>query len=360
MRFASLDLLRFTVKRFRHVCNCRLAPTICRSGSWWSPCWSHNIPLITKPDTGLSSQPVECDPQWHSIYLRFILILSSQPTPTSTKLSLHFRFLNSSNVHIFSTDSQCPWSVLQVLSFSIRPTESPDRPWGPPSLLLHSRYRVFPGGKAAEAWRWPPPRLASRLKKEYNYTSTPLCVVVGCCQATFTCTFRVYFVNSRNDEAPRYTVFSSHLPRSVRSLTLKVLHLSNGYEVAAAVCSGTGRKTKHSVFMDAIWSQIWGARLQVLSAVLLRTCVFWYVTPCRWTRGYHRLEASIFLHLQTTLPSTQDTRLPLNIGSRYMTSLSRGPGSIILKATVLSEMWDIGSGLRDWNQLFVTGLKQYV
>jgi len=31
----------------------------------------------------------------------------------------------------------------------------PDRPWGPPSLL-YNRYRVFPGGKAAGAWRWPP------------------------------------------------------------------------------------------------------------------------------------------------------------------------------------------------------------
>jgi len=27
----------------------------------------------------------------------------------------------------------------------------PDRPWDPPSLLYNG-YRVFPGGKAAEAW----------------------------------------------------------------------------------------------------------------------------------------------------------------------------------------------------------------
>ena len=30
-----------------------------------------------------------------------------------------------------------------------------DQPWGPPSLLYNG-YRVFPGGKATEAWRWPP------------------------------------------------------------------------------------------------------------------------------------------------------------------------------------------------------------
>jgi hypothetical protein len=31
----------------------------------------------------------------------------------------------------------------------------PDQPWGPTSLLYNG-YRVFPGGKVAGAWRWPP------------------------------------------------------------------------------------------------------------------------------------------------------------------------------------------------------------
>ena len=30
----------------------------------------------------------------------------------------------------------------------------PDRPWVPTSLLYNG-YTVFPGGKAAGAWRWP-------------------------------------------------------------------------------------------------------------------------------------------------------------------------------------------------------------
>jgi hypothetical protein len=41
----------------------------------------------------------------------------------------------------------------------------PDRPWGPPRLL-YIEYRVFPGGKAAGAWRLHPPHVAQRLKKE--------------------------------------------------------------------------------------------------------------------------------------------------------------------------------------------------
>jgi hypothetical protein len=42
----------------------------------------------------------------------------------------------------------------------------PDRPWGPTSLL-YKGYRVFPGGKEAGVWLWPPhSHLAPRLKKE--------------------------------------------------------------------------------------------------------------------------------------------------------------------------------------------------
>ena len=50
----------------------------------------------------------------------------------------------------------------------------PDRPWGPP-YLLYDEYRVFPGGKPARVWRWPPtpPHLTSRLKKEWSFTSSP-------------------------------------------------------------------------------------------------------------------------------------------------------------------------------------------
>jgi hypothetical protein len=48
----------------------------------------------------------------------------------------------------------------------------PDLPWGLPNLL-HNGYRVFPGGKSAEAWRLPPTHLATRLRKEQRDTSTP-------------------------------------------------------------------------------------------------------------------------------------------------------------------------------------------
>jgi len=47
----------------------------------------------------------------------------------------------------------------------VRDFPHPSRPTlGPPSLLYNG-YRVFPGGKAAGAWRWPP-NLAPRLRKE--------------------------------------------------------------------------------------------------------------------------------------------------------------------------------------------------
>jgi hypothetical protein len=38
-------------------------------------------------------------------------------------------------------------------------------------VKVTAQYRVFTGGKAAGAWRWPLP-LAPMLKKELSYTST--------------------------------------------------------------------------------------------------------------------------------------------------------------------------------------------
>ena len=40
----------------------------------------------------------------------------------------------------------------------------PDRPWSPLSLLYNG-YRVFLGGKAAGAWRWPPTPSSAEVKE---------------------------------------------------------------------------------------------------------------------------------------------------------------------------------------------------
>jgi len=40
----------------------------------------------------------------------------------------------------------------------------PDWPWGPPSLL-YSGYWVFPGGKVAGVWRWPPTQSGAEVQE---------------------------------------------------------------------------------------------------------------------------------------------------------------------------------------------------
>jgi hypothetical protein len=58
----------------------------------------------------------------------------------------------------------------------------PDRPWGPPSHLYNG-YRVFPGCKAARAWRWPPTPSSAEVNKRIGFylyfTSGPSWPVIG-------------------------------------------------------------------------------------------------------------------------------------------------------------------------------------
>jgi hypothetical protein len=66
---------------------------------------------------------------------------------------------------------------------------SPDRLWGPPSLL-YSGYRVFSGGKAAGAWRWPLTPIYRRgLRKSRAIHLLPLWAFLACSRENFTFTF---------------------------------------------------------------------------------------------------------------------------------------------------------------------------
>jgi len=63
----------------------------------------------------------------------------------------------------------------------------PDRPWGPPSLL-YNRYRIFPGGKATGAWRWPSSAEVKERVELYIYL-LPLWAFVACFRVNISFTF---------------------------------------------------------------------------------------------------------------------------------------------------------------------------
>jgi hypothetical protein len=98
-----------------------------------------------------------------------------------------------------SSSSMSSWRVPTQRQFrGSNPSEGeifynrPDRSWGP-SSLLYNRYRVFPRGKAAGAWRWPPTPSSAEVKERVSYTSTPFLSLRDLSRENFTVNFTFTF-----------------------------------------------------------------------------------------------------------------------------------------------------------------------
>jgi hypothetical protein len=70
--------------------------------------------------------------------------------------------------------TKCSWSGDRIpLGGEICRT-LPELPWGPPSHL-NNGYLIFPGGKAAGTWRWPPTPSSAEVKERvelYLYSTS--------------------------------------------------------------------------------------------------------------------------------------------------------------------------------------------
>ena len=83
----------------------------------------------------------------------------------------------------------------------------PDRPCRPPSLL-YNEYRIFPGGKAVGAWRWPPTPSGAEVKERvqlYTYSpSGPSWPVLG-----WTVPLPFYFISPHWIFTRNYMIFNT-------------------------------------------------------------------------------------------------------------------------------------------------------
>ena len=103
----------------------------------------------------------------------------------------------SSRVALNGLVSQNTWAAIAQSGWTVRGSNpgggeifrtSPDLPFDPPSLLYNG-YRVFPGGKAAGAWRWPPTHIYRRgYRKSRAVPLLHLWAFEDCCRLTFTFT----------------------------------------------------------------------------------------------------------------------------------------------------------------------------
>jgi hypothetical protein len=138
------------------------------------------------PPNSTSAYPPDCFPLFLSIDtnigLNSITTVPTVPNSCANKITSQYRF----PVHLYSLEYKgCTNSGrLQFVRWHLirRSNPSggeifctrPDRPWGRPNLL-HNGYRVFPGGKAAGTWRWPPTLSSAEVKERvelYLYSTS--------------------------------------------------------------------------------------------------------------------------------------------------------------------------------------------
>jgi hypothetical protein len=136
----------------------------------------------------------------------------------------------------------------------------PDRPWGAPSLLYNG-YRVFPGGKAAGAWRLQPTPSSAEIKERvvlYLYSpSGPSWPILGW---TLPLPFLLYTVNAVVSTDVNFQRMEVLWNLWWRNLTLRQvwLQLCSCFLVSINLAMGHFRVGLcYQVFRGGDWSSKW-------------------------------------------------------------------------------------------------------
>ena len=152
-------------------------------------CWSPplNVTVTGQPNTVIIHAQILIHKMWCHIIcehasqnklcsLESMLCLNLPVGKAATQECKHNKCTDVSQIWF---QSQASYKVVMNPSGGEIFCTHPDRPWGPPSLLYNG-YRVFPRGKAAGVWCWPPtPISVPRSLKGYSYTSTHPVGLIG-------------------------------------------------------------------------------------------------------------------------------------------------------------------------------------
>jgi len=154
--FSELNQYSSSSSTLTSLCECTQFLIYCPPSPFFARAWPIQPPIKWVP----ISFPCEYSGRGVMLTTYSLLVSRWKTSGDLPPLSLH-AFM----AWVGTTSPSTGWTVRRSNPgggeiFHTRPL----RPWSP-AIFLHNEYRVFSGGKAAGAWRWPPSPSSAEVKE---------------------------------------------------------------------------------------------------------------------------------------------------------------------------------------------------